>query len=178
MSSTGAIIMGVFAAIWCLVGIRAAGYRSPLIYAIPLVVTGLIAVIALRGRDRSERVPPEEHARRGRLVGIASGIEGLAIPVAVTVLANLGLSDYAAPVIAIIVGLHFLPLARWLPARLYYGTSALLTVLGICGFAIQPPDRRLRIVSIGAACVLWVTCFIVLGRTRIRRDRERDAPAA
>jgi hypothetical protein len=177
MTNTGAIIMGVFAAVWWLVGVRASGHASPLTYGIPILVTGLIVVAALRGRHRFEQVSPEEDARRGRLVGIASGGEGLAIFLAMLVLGNLGLSDYAAPVIAIIVGLHFVPLARWLPAHLYYGTSALLVVLGVCGFAIRAPDRRLLIVSVGAACVLWLTCVLVLGRARIMRDHEREASA-
>ena len=170
--------MGVFAALWWLVGVRVSGHASPLTYGIPLFVTGLIAIAALRGRDRFEQVPPDEHARRGRLVGIASGVEGLAILLAVNVLANIGQRDYAAPVIAIIVGLHFVPLAQRLPARLYYGTAALLIVLGICGFAIRLPNQRLLIVSVGAACVLWLTCVAVLGRARIMHGRERDAPAA
>ena len=178
MSSTGAIIMGVFAAIWWLVGVRASGHASPLTYGIPLVATGLIVIAALRGRNRLAQAPPEEQARRGRLVGIASAVEGLAIFVAVNVLANLGRSDYAAPVIAIIVGLHFVPLAQRLPAHLYYGTGALLSVLGVCGFAIRAPDQRVLIVSVGAACVLWLTCVIVLGRARVMRGGQRDAPAA
>jgi MFS family permease len=177
MTNTGAIIMGVFAAIWWLVGVRASGHGSPLTYGIALLVTGMIVVAAWRGRHRFEQASPEEDARRGRLVGIASGGEGLAIFLAMIVLGNLGLSDYAAPVIAIIVGLHFVPLARWLPARLYYGTSALLIVLGVCGFAIRAPDRRLLIVSIGAACVLWLTCALVLSRARIMRDHERETSA-
>ncbi|HUQ33059.1 MAG TPA: hypothetical protein VM095_13140 [Pyrinomonadaceae bacterium] len=178
MSNIGAIIMGVFAAVWWLVGLRASGSAAPLTYGVPLLLTGLIIVGALRGRHRFEQVSPEERARRGRLVGIASGVEGLAIFLAMIVLGNLGLRDYAAPVIAIIVGLHFVPLARWLPARLYYGTSALLILLGVCGFAIRRPDQRLLIVSVGAACALWLTCIIILGRARITSDGRRDAPAA
>jgi hypothetical protein len=175
MSSTGVIIMGVFAAIWWLVGVRASGHASTLTYGIPLVVTGLIVIAALRGRERFEQASPEEEARRGRLVGIASGGEGLAIFLAMIVLGNLGLSDYAAPVIAIIVGLHFMPLARWMPARLYYCTGALLIVLGVCGFAIQRPDLRLLIVSLGAASILWLTSIVVLARPRIIRDDGREA---
>jgi hypothetical protein len=163
MTGTGAIIMGVFAAVWWVAGVRASGYGSPLIYAVAPVVTGLIIVAALRGRERSAQEPPEEHARRDRLVGIASAAEGVAILVAVNVLVNLGLNDYVAPVIAIIVGLHFVPLARLLPARLYYATAALLVALGVCGFAMRRPDLRLLVVSVGAACVLWLTCAFVLG---------------
>ena len=177
MSSTGAIIMGVFAAIWWVVGVRASGHASTLTYAIPLIVTGLIVSASLRGRDRFEQVSPEEDARRGRLVGIASGGEGLAIFLAMIVLGNLGLSDYAAPVIAIIVGLHFIPLARWLPARFDYFTGTLLIVLGVCGFAIPRSDQRLLIVGVCAASILWVTSAVVLARARSMRDHERGASA-
>jgi hypothetical protein len=175
MSSTGAIIMGVFAAIWWLVGVRASGHASTLTYGIPLVIAGLIVIVALRGRDRFGQATPEEHARRDRLVGLASAAEGLAIFVAVNVLTNLGRSDYAGPVIAIIVGLHFMPLARWLPSRLYYSTGALLIGLGVCGFAIRRPDLRLLIVSVCAASILWLTSFVVLARARFMRDHEREA---
>jgi uncharacterized protein len=39
------------------------------------------------------------------------------LPIGVNVLANVGLRQFTAPLIAIIVGLHFVPLARWLPER-------------------------------------------------------------
>jgi hypothetical protein len=178
MSSTGAIIMGVFAAVWWLVGVRWAGYGSPLIYGIPLAVTALIILAALRSRDRFGQASPEEHARRDRLVIIASAVEGLAIFVAINVLGNVGEIDYAAPVVAIIVGLHFLPLAQRLPARLYYGTGALLVALGVCGFVIRHPAPRLIIVSVGAACILWLTSAVVLASARRSRYHERDVPAA
>jgi hypothetical protein len=178
MSSTGAIIMGVFAAVWWLVGVRWAGYGSPLIYGIPLAVTALVIFAALRSRDRFGPVPPEEDARRDRLVIIASAVEGLAIFVAINVLGNIGEIDYAAPVVAIIVGLHFIPLAQGLPARLYYGTSTLLVALGVCGFVIKHLGPRLLTVSVGSACILWLTSAVVLAGARGTRDRERGGSAA
>ncbi|MDT4968166.1 MAG: hypothetical protein QOJ64_2903 [Acidobacteriota bacterium] len=159
--------MSVFAAIWWVVGLRVSGYTWPLSYGVPLVVGGLIVAVALRSPARFEKVSPEEHARRGRLVGIASGAEGVAILLAVNVLARMGQSDYAAPVIAIVVGLHFVPLAHLLPARLYYATAAFLVLLGICGFAIRDRDLRLFMVGVAAACILWLTSVAVLGRKRI-----------
>lgn len=160
MTGSGAMIMGIFAAIWWVVGIRASGHGSALMYGVALFITGAIITAALRlGAGIAS---PEEHARRGRLVGIASGVEGVLILVAVNVLANIGKRDFSAPVVAIIVGLHFLPLARWLPARFYYVTSALLVGCGIAGFSVADADRRLLTVSIGAACALWLTCAVVL----------------
>lgn len=161
MTPTGAVIMGVFGAVWWVIGIRGSGHTSLLMYGIPLLITAVIMVAALRVRP-GNAPSPEEDARRGRLVGIASGIEGLLILVAINVLVNIRKLEFAAPVGAIIVGLHFLPLARWLPARFYYVTSALLVGFGIAGFVIADTDRRFLAVGIGSACVLWMTGLVVL----------------
>jgi hypothetical protein len=162
MSAEGAMIMSMFAAVWWAVGIGASGHGSVPMYAIPVLVT--VAIIAAASRRRADTTPvsPEEHARRGRLFGVASGVEGLLIFVAVNVLANLKKLDFAAPVIAMIVGLHFVPLARGLPARSYYVTSALLVALGVAGLSVPGANQRLLAVSVGAACVLWLTCAFVL----------------
>jgi energy-converting hydrogenase Eha subunit E len=73
-----------------------------------------------------------------------------------------------APVVAIIVGLHFLPLARWLPGPIYYLTGALLVVVGLAGAAVQEPTVRILTVCIGAAGVLWLSCAIVLRQNATR----------
>ncbi len=153
--------MSLFAALWWIVGTYASGRGSGLMYAVAIAITSIVVAAASR-RARPSSGPPEERARRGRLVGIASGVEGLAIFVAINVLANIRRRDLTAPIIAMIVGLHFLPLARWLPAPLYYVTSALLVGLGIAGVRVQDVQFRLFTVSVGAACVLWLTCGAVL----------------
>jgi hypothetical protein len=160
VSAIGAIIMGLFAALWWIVGTGASGRGSGPMYTVAIVITGLIVGAASRQAGRTSG-SPEERARRGRLVGIASGVEGLVIFVSINVLANIGRRDLAAPIIAIIVGLHFLPLARWLRVPLYYVTSALLVGLGIACVRVRDANFRLFTVSVGAACVLWLTCGAV-----------------
>lgn len=172
MSASGAVIMSLFAAIWWLVGVSASGHGSGPMYGIPLAVTAGILVVALRRQRDPASESAVERRRQGRLVGIASGVEGLVIFLAINVLANVGRPDWAAPVIAIIVGLHFLPLARWLPARLYYLTGGLLVALGLLGFRILDPAARLLVVSVGAACVLWLTSAEVLRVSASPRERH------
>lgn len=177
MTSTGAIIMSAFGVIWWVVGLRATGQPSLLTYGVPLAVAVAITAACLRGRV-AEPETDEERRRRGRLVGIASAAEGVAIFIVVNVLVNVGLRDEVAPAIALIVGLHFLPLARWLPARPYYVTAATLAALGLGGFLIQSPERRLALVSAGAACTLWVTSLAAAWQRRpakVSRDTRRPA---
>jgi hypothetical protein len=159
----GAIIMAVFAALWWILGTRAAHQGSLPMYAAAVVISSVIIVIGLRLTGR-ESGASEERKHRGRVVGIASGAEVLAIFVAVNVLTNIGRSDLAAPLIALIVGLHFFPLARWLPAPLYYASGVALVIIGAAGIAVSDVNVRLFAVCVAAACVLWLTCGIVLCR--------------
>ena len=162
MSAAGAIIMSGFAAVWWLVAFIATGQATVATYAIPVVITSMIVAVALRAGAAAPPVPAAERARRGRLVGIASAVEGVAILIAVNVLANVGGRDFTAPVIAMIVGLHFVPLARALPARLYYLTAAFLVGLGVAGCFVTELQARVLGVGVGAACVLWLTSAAVL----------------
>jgi hypothetical protein len=160
--SAGSIIMSVFGAIWWIAGAVGSGWPFVPAYAIPFIAILVLVVAALRARDHTEPESDQDGKRTGRLVGIASGLEGAAILVAVNVVANTGTQDYTAPAIAIIVGLHFLPLARWLPAKLYYATAVALIGLGVVGIWISGAVLRLEVVCSGSACTLWVTSGLVL----------------
>ena len=78
--------------------------------------------------------------------------------------------DLIAPAVAIIVGLHFVPLARWLPAPIYYLTAALLVVVGIAGANVHDLPARVLTVSVGAATALWFSCGMVLIRAEPQRN--------
>lgn len=162
MSPTGAVIMSIFAAIWWMVGTHASGHGSIPMYLLPVVITLTLVIVAKRRARQPDPTSPEEHARQGRLVGWASGAEGIAILVAVNVLANVGRQDWTAPIVAVIVGLHFVPLALWLPARVYYATGVLLVAIGFAGFLLADPAARIFGVSVAAAGVLWLTALLVL----------------
>ncbi|HEX5433710.1 MAG TPA: hypothetical protein VFY05_05700 [Candidatus Angelobacter sp.] len=173
MNRNGAIIvLSFFAVIWWIVGASQLPRGSVLISAIGIVISGVFVAF-----DRRRGVQPatrEERKRRGRIVGIASGVEGVAIVAAVNVLVRMGRRDLIAPAVAIIVGLHFLPLARWLPARIYYLTAALLVAVGLGGALVQAGPVRILAVGMGAAAILWLSCAVVL----LRAQTERSQPAS
>jgi hypothetical protein len=164
MTSVGAIIMSLFAAIWWAIGAHASRSGSVVLYGLGFLMTAIIVVAASRSQIQSPT--PEEESRVGRLVGIASGVEGILILIAVNVLRNIGMSAFVAPVVAIIIGLHFFPLARWLPARLYYGTAAALIAVGAVGCVLDDAHRRLLVVSFSSAGVLWLTAIAVVVAVR------------
>ena len=160
-------VMSSFAAIWWVVGTAVTGRGSLLLYAVGLATSAVLVVLGWRRAGLTTEAP-DVRGHRGRVVGIASGVEGVTILVAVNVLANAGRRDLIAPVVAIIVGLHFLPLARWLPAPIYYLTGALLVVVGLAGTAIQEGTARILTVCVGAAAVLWLSCAVVLRQNAAR----------
>jgi hypothetical protein len=171
MSPFGAIVMSSFAAIWFLVGAAGSGRGSPLTYGIGLVVSAVIIVAAWRQQSRSPPQNEGEARRTGRLIGIASAIEGAVIFVGANVLANIGRRGFIAPMVAIVVGLHFLPLARWLPAASYYATAVVLVAIGAAGCFVADAQLRVWLVCAGAASALWLTSLFVLGGGN-RRARD------
>jgi hypothetical protein len=70
--------------------------------------------------------------RVGILFGIIFGVKAGLIALCSTLLARRGLGLWIPIAIAIIVGVHFLPLARVFEVRLYYWTGS-LSVLGVLG---------------------------------------------
>ena len=159
-----------YGAIWWILGLRAAGSGSTLGYAGAAIVLALL-VGAAWGRTRDES--PErrrERAKRGYTIGLVTSIQAVVILVALKMLRDAGRDDLLTPVVAMIVGLHFLAFARLFPARAYYVTSALLVSLGAAGFLLDAGRVRVLAVSIGASCILWLTCVAVLIWPESRRS--------
>jgi hypothetical protein len=81
MTITGAVIMGFFATLWWTIGLRSAGAAPAVVYFAPIVVTAILAATAWRISRRASATPVSdadaaEHARRDRLIGWASAVEG------------------------------------------------------------------------------------------------------
>jgi hypothetical protein len=69
-------------------------------------------------------------------------------------------------VIALIVGAHFVPLARGFPARVYYVTALALSIVGVIGLFIDAIPIRITAVSAGSSAILWLTALSALVATR------------
>jgi len=172
-AANGVAFMAFFGALWASIGI--VGTQNIGVPAL-LVVPGLMTLILLFGAfslfgkarrmDNAATPAEKENANRtNRRFGLIFGLEGLAIMIA-SVLCNLfDRFEIFFPIMAIIVGLHFFPLARLFRENFYVGTGVVLCVLGIVSFFI-PLDASIGDVSIvarsavigyGSALTLWVT---------------------
>jgi hypothetical protein len=158
----GIWVLNIFAAIWGMGGIMV-GHGSVWLAVVPIAISA--ALLFWSSRRPVGTGNPVEGDHVGRAVGIATAIEGVAIFVVANVLINLHMPTLLLPAIAIIVGLHFLPLARWIPVPLYYRTSAGLIAVGLAA-SFFPPENRAIATGIAAAAVLWVSGVMLVRRGR------------
>ena len=129
LGNTGSIFMlAVFTVLWSIFIPLAFGWA-----VIPIICFAIFAVYAVwlfieaARTMRKIRALPQEPAaeadkRMGRTFGIIFGVEIVLIFVCTFLLGNsiVGNPNYITPVIALIVGLHCIPLGVLFHARLYY----------------------------------------------------------
>jgi hypothetical protein len=149
-------ILAISAILWWMFAI---GFgRLPLwLIVIPLLVSGLVVAWARRLSNVAQNQPG---AHVGALVGQWSAIEGALIGIAVVLLSSLHHPAAILPAMAIIVGLHFLPLARGIPVRLYYATGVALILLGVVALDL-PVEPRPMVVGFGASVIVWISAILL-----------------
>ena len=151
-----------YGTLWWIIGLRAAGHGSALTDLAGVVALALLIGAAWRRMPDDTPERRRERARRGYIIGIITAFQTILILVTVYVLRRTDTTDLLAPLVALIMGLHFLAFARLFPAWLYYLTSVLLIALGVGGLSLGADGGRLLTVALGAAGILWLTCVAVL----------------
>lgn len=174
----GAAILTLFGSAWCIVAF--ALWPAHPIWSIPAASAATLALLAgcvVRLRavrnvpSSKDPVAAAKGKRIGKLFGIVFGIECGLIWICATLLAHLGLSIWVPIAVAVIVGLHFLPLARVFEVPLYYWTGA-LCVLGVLGCSlIRDAGTRLLCAGLIMAAVLWLTALLLLLKARLTGPR-------
>jgi len=157
----GQTVVCGFAAIWAWYGVSpfsAAGWLIPVVIA-PSLVIPLLAWLRPRAEDA------EAAAGSGQSFFIVVALEGAATFLAVNLAANLGHPQLEMPAVALVVGLHFLPLARIFRRPAYVATGLALCGLAAASAFIDGPER-VALLGLGAAATLWLTLlFSIFGRS-------------
>lgn len=178
----GAVIIALMGSGWALIGLYHHVVALVCILSIPILLIALgIKFIRTGNRLRSREALPTateiaaERSLQKRFIWIFAG-EGIAIFLAVNVLAKIGKSFFLIPTIGIIVGLHFLPLARVYGRPLFYWSGAVqILFCVITGFVRRSDPAGLNIITaLGMAIILWATMFIVLMRARTYTTDARN----
>ncbi|MEU9090288.1 hypothetical protein [Streptomyces sp. NPDC048428] len=163
----GTLVLSVFAVVWAFAGasgIASSGAALAVeIAAVPLAAVAVF-LACRKGAAPSPRLVslPRNWARA---VGIVNGVEVVAIFAVIAASNASGHPGFIPGAIALVVGLHFFPLARFYDQWQYKGTAVLLSVVGIVGFVLLATglsDESVRaVVGLASAVVLWASAYHV-----------------
>jgi hypothetical protein len=160
-----ALVMTGFGVWWVFAAMSSINGLTLWIYIVVAIIPAALAGLAFFRLFRMSNLPANPSAAAGKLgrnFRIVLIAEVLLIVLAIAVLGRSGRPDLITASIAIIVGLHFLPLAAIFRVPLYYTTGSMMTTWTIiCLIFLQPLSRTIS-VSIGCGLVLWLTSLILL----------------
>ena len=137
--ATGMIMMAVFTIMWAAIAYQGlSGSNFWLVLLIFPVLSIVFVINAVKLYSISKYFPKltseadlAEEKRMGKWFGIIFGAEGLGIVIGINVVINLGHPDLTVPVIALVVGLHFFPLAKVFKRTIDYYLATWSTIIAI-----------------------------------------------
>jgi hypothetical protein len=169
-SARGASICAFFGSAWMLWAVAFSGnpttsrFLAVSVPAVGLVVSTLARARATR-RLPSSSADLERSKAYQRSFRLVVGIEWGLSSIAVFALARIGRFDLIPQVLGVIIGLHFLPLARIFRAPIYYWTASLLVVSEISSLLIPRGYDRNIFSCAAVGIILWATSIAILYRT-------------
>ncbi|MEV5160710.1 hypothetical protein [Streptomyces sp. NPDC053728] len=166
----GTVVLSVFALVWAFAGASGlgSGAAALAVEIIAVPVTAAAVLLAYRkGAAPSPRMV-DLPLNWARSVGIVNVVELAAIFAVIAASNASGRPGFIPPAIALVVGLHFVPLARLYDQWQYKGTAALLSAVAVVGFALVAAglsDEAVRaVVGPAAAVALWASAYHVAVR--------------
>lgn len=169
MGPWGAVILGFFGGIFFVVaGVIAGGWKNPFLI-VPFLVLAGIAIMASRMAKRAPLPSLGANRASGRIIAFATIFEAAGIPVVALTLANTGHINLLVPGVAVVVGLHFLPMAYAIPFRPFYILAVLLLLAALAGMFLPQPEGSV-IAGFAAACALWAASGLALTRKPAHLD--------
>lgn len=169
----GTLIMTGFGAWWVFAAMNSINGLQLWVYIAAAIIPAAIAGLAISRLRRLPNLPGNASTatnQMGRNFRIVLMAEMLLIVVAIVALGRGGHPDLITVAIAVIVGLHFLPLAAIFRVPLYYTTGIVITAWTvICLIFLRSLSRTIS-VAIGCGLVLWLTSLILL----LSRQRQPE----
>ena len=162
----GAILTSFFALYWALgvPGLASASAQLTLL-AVSLAMTVVSVTYAIRANSTPTATPPRMLRPNWTLRFYAVGlVQSFVIVVVIVALLRAELLGAIPAVIALVVGIHFFPLARILDQPEYRWTGIGLCMVGAVGLlalALTDDATARNTVGIGAALALWATSLAV-----------------
>lgn len=162
MGAWGAIIMSFFGAVFATLTIAWQWHATGALLALPFIVfaiIGVIAACAIRLQGTGMVLSP----RAERTIMWSTIAEGIGLFVAFNLVVDLDRLEWRLPAMAMIVGLHFLPIGRAACFRPYLILGVALILSAAAGFALPAPVGG-AIAGGAAALCLWIAALLAIAR--------------
>ncbi|MDP9047253.1 MAG: hypothetical protein M3N14_03900 [Bacteroidota bacterium] len=184
--ATGLCLMAFFTMLWSGIaygGLKDGVYVFALIFFPVLAITFLSKAIHLFKIVRQfPKLTSEsdiaEEKKTGKWFGIIVGAEGLGIFIAINVVINLGHPELQIPVIALVVGLHFYPLARVFKRKVDYYLATWSTLIAVLAIVFSL-NKTLALPGIlaftGVGIAIATSCY---GMYMLSRSKKIVVPEA
>jgi len=135
----GLIMMAVFTSAWAAIAYHGLAASD---YWLALLVFPIFSIIFIINAVRLYKIAPlypkltseadlAEEKRMGKWFGIIFGAEGLGIFIGINIVVNIGHPELTIPVLALVVGLHFYPLAKVFKRTIDYYLATWSTIIAV-----------------------------------------------
>ncbi|WP_229720230.1 hypothetical protein [Oceanobacillus neutriphilus] len=186
-TATGVLLMTFFGTAWAGIGIGGLrGWGNPWLPVFVIVIGIVLFVCGYTLIRSSQKLPGysrksgiQRSKRIGMWFNIIFGLEFILVAAAGVICGSINHFEYFFPVMTLIVGAHFLPLAYLFKVNVYYITGALLCFLSIITILFVPVNLNLwnheiiawwSFTGFGSSLILWGTSIIIwlIGRKMLR----------
>ena len=186
-TASGVMFMAFFGTVWADVGIGGLQeLRSVWLLLLAILIgatlffSGIALIRSSRNLSNTTAFTNKNVYKWFNLVFIT---EFLLIFLAAYVCQSTGHFDWFFPIMAVIVGIHFLPLAYLFQVKAYYYTGTLIALLAIVTMLFVPMYVTIggyqintwwALVGFGSMLILWITSAMILsmGRMLLRVSRN------
>ncbi len=173
----GALVMTFFGEFWVSVPNLGLTTLERLLFVVATLIVVVVlsfgAISILRAARRLPDNSSPEAAQRGKSAGqqfaVVGAIEVILIALASILLGRTDHGELTPLVIALIVGVHFLPLAYIFRVRAYYFTGFIMSLLALValaalffGVTLGGPYAWATVIGVGNALILWATALYIL----------------
>ncbi|MFJ7753671.1 DUF7010 family protein [Peribacillus muralis] len=175
----GVIFMAFFGTLWAGIGVMGLQeWGFPYVELASMLVGLLLLIGGISLLHQAQKMPERttSHFQRIRFwFNIVFIAEGLLIGAAIAICNAINQTELIPAVIAIIVGIHFLPLASLFRIKLYYVTGIMLCLLALITLLAAPSTillgaqqitAKLSLLGFGCAITLWTTGLILWFRLK------------
>jgi hypothetical protein len=165
MGAKGAIILGFFGSLFAALTLAFAFDRTGIMLAFPFAMFAAIALAAIIVMRRpGEGIVPSERVKR--TIMWSSIGEGIGMALAANIAIKLGHPEMLLPAMALVVGLHFLPIAHAARFRPFWLLGFALLTAAALGFALGLP----WIAGFAGAAALWAAALLAVRREMAARS--------